>query len=248
MNALTRINIGDALVSRPSIAPAPRDQFDYTLVDDQMATQMHIAVTSIHRRTRAAIIDSGRDLLLIKAQLDHGMFTQWIKDAVGISPRSDEEWMVAAELVDKNAQCAVLPVAMVNALARPEAMRPGLIEATADGSITKATEIRERVRVQRAADDWAVRKAAIDAERAAAEAKVTPQTKKRRAEREAEQERQIAERKAQAQAAVEALRDEIGIEAMRKVAAASNGRRLYFWLALEKLAADPETQTNLGQV
>ena len=211
MNALTTINVEDALVSRSSIAPAPRDQFDYTLVDDQMAAQMHEAVTSIHRRTRAAIIDSGRDLLLIKAQLDHGMFTQWIKDAVGISPRAAEEWMAAAELVDKNAQCAVLPVAMVNALARaPEAMRPGLIEATADGSITKATEIRERVRVQRAADDWAVRKADLEAKRAAEDAKVTPRTKKKRAEREAEAERQEAERKARSLAQAKEVLDRIG--------------------------------------
>ena len=98
--------------------------------------------------------------------------------------------MVAAELVDKNAQCAVLPVAMVNALARPEAMRPGLIEATADGSITKAKEIRDRVQEQRQAEERAKYMADLEAKRAAEDAKVSPQTRKRRAEQIAEQERQ----------------------------------------------------------
>jgi hypothetical protein len=145
--------------------------------------------------------------------------------------------MVAAELVDKNAQCAVLPVAMVNALARaPEAMRPGLIEATADGSITKAKQIRDRVQEQRQAEERAKYMADLEAKRAAEDAKVSPQTRKRRAEQIAEQERLEAERQAQAHAVVEAPRDKIGIEAMREVVAAHNGCR-YFWMAFEKIAA-----------
>jgi hypothetical protein len=207
MNALTIIGVEDALVSRPSIAPAFPDRFDYTLVDDQMAAQMHIAVSSIHRRTRAAIIDTGRDLLLIKAQLDHGMFTRWVKDAIGMNIKSAENYIAAAELVDKNEQCSILPVEMVNALVRaPEDMRPGLIEATAAGSITKAKQIRDRVQERRDAEYMAD----LKAKQAAAEAKVTPRTRKRRAERLAEEQLQDAERKAQALEQVQELLIRIG--------------------------------------
>ena len=62
------------------------------------------------RRTTADIIETGRDLRLVKERLDHGQFVTWINSEFGMSSRSAQRFMVASEWAeDKSDTVSHLP-------------------------------------------------------------------------------------------------------------------------------------------
>jgi len=115
--------------------------------------EMRKAEDAIRNRLLHTHLSTGRDLLAIKAKLEHGLFTAWVHDALGIKMRTAENHMAAAQLVDENAKFAHLPLPLVNAVAQaPEAMRPEIIGLVLDGTMMEATQVRDRVREKREAD------------------------------------------------------------------------------------------------
>ena len=165
-------------------------------------------------------------------------------DALGIKMRTAENHMAAAQLVDENAKFAHLPLPLVNAVAQaPEAMRPEIIGLVLDGTMMEATQVRDRVREKREAD-----------KRATALAKMSSKKRKSHLQREAEAkeqsekwDREREQDAARARAIVEALRDKVGLDALRDVIAAyaecDKRKCTYrFWEAFKEIA-NPETPT-----
>jgi hypothetical protein len=100
-------------------------------------------------RRRAAIIDTGRDLLTIKEQLDHGLFGAWLEAEFGMSRRSAQNYMSAALQFDgKSETVSHLParaIYQLSSASTPEPVREELISRLQTGERVKADEIRHRI-------------------------------------------------------------------------------------------------------
>lgn len=106
---------------RPIANPAPhRVGFDYSQLDEDAAGEARAIVGRYHARQKAYIIDTGRDLLAVKARLEHGLFLEWLRSEIGMTPRSAQRAMGAAEaLGDKSDTVSYLPPSVLYALSSP---------------------------------------------------------------------------------------------------------------------------------
>src|SRR5215218_402636 len=59
-------------------------------------------------KTTVAIIETGRDLLAAKEQVDHGTFIDWLRDEVGIRARSAQLYMSAARFAEGKSETVSL--------------------------------------------------------------------------------------------------------------------------------------------
>jgi hypothetical protein len=60
--------------------------FNYGALDAGVATLAREAAKRIGDRTRSSFIETGRDLIAVKAKLEHGMFGKWLKAIAGAQP------------------------------------------------------------------------------------------------------------------------------------------------------------------
>src|SRR3954447_12951496 len=102
------------VVHPPPSSNEAANKFDYGILEMVSADQARSAAERIRRRTWDSYIENGRDLIAIKALLDHGAFGRWLKAEFGMSERTAQNLMNAAELVDgKSAIVSVLPVTAI---------------------------------------------------------------------------------------------------------------------------------------
>ena len=73
----------------------------------------------IKDRTHKYYIDTGRDLIEVKAILGHGKFMSWVKSNFDFSNATAHNFMNAAKLVEKIPTVGNLPQTAVMALAAP---------------------------------------------------------------------------------------------------------------------------------
>jgi len=107
-------------ISIPSpLAPTQAVGFDYSALPPDVAEEARATAHHVRERTRAAIIETGRDLRRIKARLRHGLFLKWIDAEFGMTPRTAQNYMAAAALVEKNEIVSHLPPTSVVQLAAP---------------------------------------------------------------------------------------------------------------------------------
>ena len=162
------------------------NEFDYTAVAVDIAGQMRAAADRVHKLQRAAVLDLGRELNVIKNQVEHGRFVEWVERECQMSIRTAQRAMQAAEMVEKNDKLSYLPpdglLALSSRAAKPIVDKiVGRIDA---GQKPSAAEIKEEVAEERR-----------QAQRAALEAKLTPQQRNTKARREAEEQRRDQARK-----------------------------------------------------
>jgi replicative superfamily II helicase len=69
--------------------------FDYSVLTQDQAQRTQAAEIRIVGRTQKAIIDNGRDLSAVKADIGHGHFLNWLR-YLGISEDTAERWMNVA--------------------------------------------------------------------------------------------------------------------------------------------------------
>src|SRR5271168_1487011 len=90
-------------------------RFDYGSVSSEHARTLKRARGDIHLQMSTAakaIVEIGRQLLIVKALLDRGQFVQWVETECVFSLRSAENYLRVARFVDeKNATVANLPPA-----------------------------------------------------------------------------------------------------------------------------------------
>src|SRR5262245_3220644 len=135
-----------------------RPRFDYSALPSELAASLRTQVEQIRSRiatTVQNIIDTGRDLLAVKARLSHGQFTNWVQIELGIHIRTAERIMNAARFVEgKNDIVSLLPLSALNRL--PSNRVPAALKADAISKIERGeppdaviTEMARAARQQR---------------------------------------------------------------------------------------------------
>jgi hypothetical protein len=127
--------------------------FNYGQLDPDAACTAREAATAIQNELRRSISTIGQYLRAVKDKLNHGQWLEWLDRAVGIKPRSAQNYMTIARfLTGKNANFAYLPSSVICALARaPVEIVSELEEEVANtGNLPSAQEITRRINVARA--------------------------------------------------------------------------------------------------
>jgi hypothetical protein len=95
--------------------------FDYASVSSSIAEDLRKQAARIRSRiaqTTADMIETGRDLIAAKQHIDHGQFTAWIEAELGITSRTAQRYMQAAEWAEgKNDIMSLLAPTVVCRLA-----------------------------------------------------------------------------------------------------------------------------------
>ncbi len=139
---------GTSVATSPGAMRAPvANPFDYGSLDTEQADAARSAAQRIKARTAAAILDTGRDLAAIRAMLDHGRFGRWVRAELGMTPRSAQNYLRAAALVDaKSETVSHLPPSTIYEIARsPAAAQARLLDRLANGEIG-AGQVRSALR------------------------------------------------------------------------------------------------------
>lgn len=151
--------------------------FDYTAMGADTAREARAAVERYRGRTKAYVMDTGRDLLAMKAQLDHGLFLLWLRSEMGLEPRTAQNFMQAAERFEgKSEIVSHLPPTVLYKLAAPstpEPVRAAVLKRIEAGETMKAEASVEEIRE---AKDEAARRAKAEREEAR-RAALTPEAR-----------------------------------------------------------------------
>jgi hypothetical protein len=84
---------------------------------------MRAAAGRVRHMVRAAYLEVCRELLAVKGQMEHGQFIAWVETECGMSIRTFERVMVAAEMVAENDKLSYLPQEGLLAFSPPEIFR-----------------------------------------------------------------------------------------------------------------------------
>src|SRR4051794_37426713 len=95
--------------------------YSYERVPPDIAADARELAARIKERGRAAILDTGRDLLSIKERLGHGHFGRWLAAEFQWTERSAQRYIQAYEVFRevKSDIVSVLPATLVYQLAAP---------------------------------------------------------------------------------------------------------------------------------
>lgn len=145
----------DAMPPQPAPAPAKIEHvfrvvaFDYASIDPDIAVMALKIVNDIHARHKNYQIDTGRDLLAVKAKMPHGKFGVWLDAEFGMTSRTAENYMNASQFLEgKSETVSYLRPAILYALASPSADINIVNEVIAEvdaGKTVLTAEIRERL-------------------------------------------------------------------------------------------------------
>ena len=106
----------------------------------------------LHRHT-TDMVEIGADLIAAKEKLGHGSFGGWIESQFGLSPRSAQLYMRAAEWAEgKGEIVSHLPPAglrLLSAPTTPEPIQHEVVEAIRDGAAVDFKEIEARIKSER---------------------------------------------------------------------------------------------------
>ena len=149
--------------------------FEYEQLDDAAANEAKAVVERYRDRQKAYVIDTGRDLLAIKARLEHGLFLEWVQAEMGMTPRSAQRAMIAAEVLgDKSDTVSYLPPSVLyelSAPSTPEVVRAAVLRRIEAGEAVRPEKIlhdvregRDRVRQRTAVEKEEARRAALSQE------------------------------------------------------------------------------------
>lgn len=121
--------------------------FDYGSLDTEQADAAQSAAQRIKARATAAILDTGRDLAVIKMLLGHGHFGHWLRAEFGMSIRTAQDFMRAAALADeKYATIAHLPASVVLQIARSSAAVQDVVLTRLASDHVSADQVRPVLR------------------------------------------------------------------------------------------------------
>lgn len=181
----------DSQILKREIAPV-QAAFDYGALPTDIGAEAKAAAGEIRELLNRTIFEVGAALARIKDRLPHGQFGRWLAAEFGLTERSAQNYMNAAALVAKSETVSVLQPKTVYLLASPstpEPTRQEIIERFDAGEPIPDRTVKEMIgqakdrqkQEQRLAED------------AAHEAKLSPRTRRSRAQRKAEEERENQE-------------------------------------------------------
>jgi hypothetical protein len=118
--------------------------FDYSALSAGLADDARATAGRIRNRTRSTITMIGRDLIVIKTKMEHGTFGNWIKAELGMTPRTAENYMNAAQWLEgKSETVSLLPPTLIYALAAPSAPAAVVSEVLAAVGAGVALPVRD---------------------------------------------------------------------------------------------------------
>lgn len=137
------------------------DQFDYSAVDADTASDLRTQASRIRTRIAKAtqdLIDIGRDLLSAKKNLiDHGDFIKWVESEVGLARRTAQAYMALAKLADDNgAAIALLPPTTAHRLAAksvPPEIVSEVVSKALSGEVLPDRTVAEMISVAKSPKD-----------------------------------------------------------------------------------------------
>ncbi len=119
----------------PVSSPVLTGGFSYAILDAAAAAIAREAAEVIRGVHTAYILEVGQHLLRAKEVLPHGSFEAWVRDAVGMQPRTARNIMTTAQWLDgKPAAVADLPSGVLYALASPTTPAGIMQDVVADAS------------------------------------------------------------------------------------------------------------------
>jgi hypothetical protein len=87
----------------PARTPASTATFDYASLPPDIANDLKAAAARVRERMRTSILETGRELLVIKAKLvGRGEFGRWLAAEFGLRERTAENLMNAARLAENS--------------------------------------------------------------------------------------------------------------------------------------------------
>jgi Protein of unknown function (DUF3102) len=134
----------------PGSSKAVADWLDYSSLSPEIQSEARATAARIRERTRASILDTGRDLLAIKEKLEHGAFGRWIEAEFGMTERTAQNYMaVASTLGDKSEIVSLFPPTTVYRLAAkstPNSVREEVIKRVKAGERPDPDEVADAIR------------------------------------------------------------------------------------------------------
>jgi hypothetical protein len=186
--------------------------FDYAALPTDTTEILQSTASRIRDRMCASIVETGRDLIKIKSVLEHGAFGAWLNAEIGMTERTAQNYMSAAELAGKYETVSYLPAAALYRLAAPstpEAARAAIVDRLDRGETVSKLEISDTI----AKAKWEKAEAERLAKIAPAELKRMRLRKEQRERKweadRLEREREEQEEKQAARRAITILRDRL---------------------------------------
>lgn len=130
-------------------------RFDYATIPDDKRSNVEAATRRLHtleRRTSEAIIEIGKELIAVKADIGHGNFLPWLEAEFGWSYPTAARFMQVAERLGEISQIENFQPSALYALASPSTPDDVRVEFTELASIGKQVthkDVQERIRERR---------------------------------------------------------------------------------------------------
>lgn len=127
------------------------DGFNYAALDPAIATPLRQQAERIRARLRkstADIIETGRDLLAVKAKLDHGTFVAWVEKDLKLLARTAQLYMSAARLAAKNEIVSLFQPTTVYRLAAesmPDDIRAAILTRAEAGDVPSDKQVKDAI-------------------------------------------------------------------------------------------------------
>lgn len=133
--------------------------FDYSVVPHESRAKVEAATSRLHtleRQTSEAIIEIGKELIQVKADIGHGNFLPWLESEFGWSTSTATKMMqVATTFGDKSVTVTNLGAKVLYALAAPstpDEIRAEFTELAQLGNRVTHKEVQERIQESRRAE------------------------------------------------------------------------------------------------
>src|SRR4051794_8079258 len=176
--------------SRPTL-PQFDAGFNYADLPRDVAGEARAAADRIKQHMRGAILEVGAELLRIKARLPHGTFGKWLAVEFGLTERTAQNYMSAAELARECETVSVLrpkTLYLLAASSTPERVRQNVLDRLNKGEHVRDAAITNVIAT--AKQEAAQERRQKERERLA---RLSPRARRSRASSEAEWERQKLE-------------------------------------------------------
>lgn len=132
------------------IATTDWDYCDVPAVDARRCRAAYDAICKRQRRMASDIIAIGNELLAVKARLEHGQFTSWVKHHFDWSMRTAQRMMGAAEVFGKNDKVSLLNVDqsalyLLSDDSCPDEVREQLLEEAQEGDVITHSRVKQAI-------------------------------------------------------------------------------------------------------
>lgn len=144
------------VVAMPSLDAAVADHYDYSRLSDDLRSKAMLAQGTVVQGLSSAVtrvLDAGQALAWAKAELPHGEYLPWVKQACGLKPKRAAELIKVGEWVQMSGNAGHLDsctdastLFLLSADTTTDEVREWFMERAAAGEPPSRKEVQERKR------------------------------------------------------------------------------------------------------